>query len=72
MVAMSTPAWSRCIAVVWRTTCGDTRLAARLGTSLASSPAGLIEQVGDALPRQAVAARVAERIVGRGFERIVI
>ena len=27
----------------------------------------LIEQMGDALPRQAVAARVAERIVGRGF-----
>ena len=40
-------------------------------TSLPSSPAGLIEQMGDALPRQAVAARVAERIVGRGFALFV-
>ena len=40
-------------------------------TSHPSSPAGLIEQMGDALPRQAVAARVAERIVGRGFALFV-
>ena len=51
--------------------CGDDVRRHALGvqarTSLASSPAGLIEAEGDALPRQAVAARVAERIVGRGF-----
>ena len=39
--------------------------------SLASSLAGLIEQMGDALSRQAVAARVAERIVGCGLTLLV-
>ena len=55
------------MAVVWRTTCGDTRLAAKLETSLASPLAGLIEQMGDALSRQPVAAGVTERMVGRGL-----
>ena len=36
-------------------------------TSLASPPAGLIEQMGDALSRQAGAAGVAERVVGLGL-----
>ena len=38
--ARSTPAWNRCIAVLWRSTCGDTFFAARLGqdaTALATA-----------------------------------
>ena len=39
--------------------------------SLASPLAGLVEQMADTLSRQAVAARVAERIVGRGLTLFV-
>ena len=55
------------MAVVRRMTCGDTRLATRLGHRWRARPARLIEQMGDALSCQAVAEGVSERVVGCGL-----
>src|SRR4051812_46649647 len=55
---MSTPACIRCIAVLWRSTCGETGFAARLGHGSACHGAG--EQIVDTVPRQRRAAGAGE------------